>query len=195
MDRARVMICFRRVARGFLVCALAASGAACASAPSTTERRAMTVDEERHVVRAPEGGVKVAFNAPRDSVWRAVVAAYGDLNLLPDVADTNTWQVARTRILMRRVYNGVRTSMLFSCGEDAQARPHADNGQITATARTQVSGSVTGRETQVSTLVDGYVVLDGGTAASPLHCGSNGEIETRIHKAIAARLGVRQPGS
>ena len=174
------------VGSGIVIAALAIAG--CASAPSATARRSVLVDDDRHVFRSNDNGVKISFKSPRDSVWRALVGAYTDVELLPELADTSTWVVARMKIPMRRVYNGVRTSALFSCGETATGMPNADNGQIVASARSQITA--TGPETKVSTLVDAYVIPDGGSSSNALHCGSTGEIEARIHRAVAARLGL-----
>jgi hypothetical protein len=96
---------------------------------------------------------------------------------------------------MRRVYDGMRTSLLFSCGEDAAGRANADNGQIVASARTQITSGGAGEATKVATMVDAYIVPDGGTSSNALHCGSTGTMEGRLHKAIAARLGLIDFGS
>lgn len=175
-------------------CAFAAFSAGCASS-SATEGRQVNVDEDRRVFRSTDNGVKMTFNAPRDSVWRALVAGYTDVGLLPELADTSTWVVARMKIPMRRVYEGMRTSVLFSCGEDATGRANADNGQIIASARSQITSSGSDAATRVSTLVDAYVIPDGGTSSNAMHCGSTGAIEGRLHKAIAARLGLIDFGS
>ena len=185
----------RRTLLGASACVLAVSAAAgCASTSSATERRSVTVDEDRHVFRSTDNGVKMTFKAPRDSVWRALVGAYTDLGLLPEVADTSTWVVARMKIPMRRVYEGMRTSTLFACGEDATGRANADNGQIIASARTQITSGDAGA-TKVSTMVDAYVIPDGGTSSNALHCGSTGTIEGRLHKAVSARLGLIEFGT
>lgn len=184
---------FRRATFALAVCAVALS-AACASTPSGTERKSVTVDEDRKVFRSTDQGIKMTFKSPRDSVWRAVVGAYTDLGLLPEVADTATWVVARMKIPMRRVYDGMRTSTLFSCGETVTGAANADNGQIIASARSQIIG---GNETttRITTMVDAYVIPDGGTSSNALHCGSTGAMEARLHKAIAARLGLIDFGS
>jgi hypothetical protein len=174
-------------------CVVAVATVGCASMPPATERNSVTVDEDRHVFRSTDNGIKATFDAPRDSVWRALVGAYTDLGLVPELADTSTWVVARMKIPMRRVYNGARTSLLFSCGESATGSANADNGQIVASARSQIVA--TGTSTRVSTMVDAYVIPDGGTSSNALHCGSTGEMEARLHKAVAARLGKLDFGS
>ena len=170
---------------------LAAGG--CASTPGA-ERHSTIIDANRNVYRATDTGVKVDLRAPRDAAWRALVAAYGDVGLAPVVTDSSSGVVARLKIPMRRVYNGVRTSVLFSCGETAAGGSQADNGQVVASATSQVTVIDT-QTTRVSTIVDAYVIPDGGTSSNTLHCGSTGEIETRLHKAIGARLGIAQGGS
>ena len=167
--------------------------AGCASTPSATEAHHAVIDADRDVFRQTEQGVPIIFSAPRDSVWRALVGAYADIGLLPDAADTSMWAVSRSKIAMRGVYKGTRTSALFSCGETATGSAQADVGQIVANMRSQISSA--GPSTRVATLVDAWVIPDGGTSSNALHCGSTGILEARLHKAVAARLGVPTFGS
>ena len=147
----------------------------------------------RNVHRWTDEGIAVTFDAPRDTVWRALVAAYGDIGLLPEAADTTIWAVTRTKIPMRGVYKGTRTSRLFSCGETAAGTSQADAGQVVASLRSQIT--VNGIGTKVSTLVDAWVIPDGGTSSNALHCGSTGLLEAQLHKAVASRLGRPDFGS
>lgn len=183
--------CNSRLARIAIATTLLAAGG-CATTPSA-ERHSTIVDANRNVYRATDTGVKIDFRAPRDAAWRALVAAYGDVGLAPAVTDSSSGVVERLKIPMRRVYNGVRTSILFSCGETAAGGSQADNGQVVASASSQVT-VIDAQTTRVSTIVDAYVIPDGGTSSNTLHCGSTGEIETRLHKAIGARLGIAQFG-
>ena len=180
------------LARIVLVTALVAAGGGCATAPRA-EGHSTIVDANRNVYRATDTGVKIDFRAPRDAAWRALVAAYGDVGITPEIADSGSGVVARRKIPMRRVYNGVRTSVLFSCGETAAGGSLADNGQVVASATSQVT-VIDALTTRVSTIVDAYVIPDGGTSSNTLHCGSTGEIETRLHKAIGTRLGIATGG-
>jgi hypothetical protein len=167
----------------------------CASSARATEGHSTTIDENRRVYRSTDNGVKMTFKAPRDSVWRAIVGAYTDLGLLPELADTGVWVVARMKVPMRRTYAGMRMSALFACGEDAAGRENADNGQLIVSARSQITAAGADALTRVSTLVDGYLIPDGGTSSNALHCGSTGQIESRLHAAMAARLGLLNFGS
>jgi hypothetical protein len=167
--------------------------AGCASTPSATEEHHVVVDADRDVYRQTEQGVPILFNAPRDAVWKALVGAYADIGLLPDAADTSMWAVSRSKIVMRGSYKGSRTSALFSCGETATGSSQADVGQVIANMRSQISNA--GASTRVATLVDAWVIPDGGTSSNALHCGSTGLLEGKLHKAVAARLGLPQFGS
>ena len=175
-----------RVLLSATVAVLALAG--CASSPSAAERHGTIIDESRNVIRTTDNGVRVDFAVPRDSAWTALLGAYTDIGLLPDVADAATGAVGATRIPMRRVYRGMRTSMLFSCGETATGVAQADAGQLVASVSSQLSG--TGATSSVATVVDGYVIPDGGTSSNSLHCGSSGRIEAQLHKALARRLGT-----
>ena len=165
----------------------------CASTPSATEEHHVVVDADRDVYRQTEQGVPIIFDAPRDAVWKALVGAYSDIGLLPDAADTSMWAVSRSKIIMRGAYKGSRTSSLFSCGETATGSSQADVGQVIANMRSQITNA--GASTRVSTLVDAWVIPDGGTSSNALHCGSLGILEAKLHKAVAARLGLPQFGS
>ena len=167
--------------------------AGCASAPSATAEHHSVIDADREIFRQTEQGVPILFQAPRDAVWKALVGAYSDIGLLPDAADTSMWAVSRSKIIMRGSYKGSRTSALFSCGETATGSSQADVGQVIANMRSQVSNA--GSSTRVATLVDAWVIPDGGTSSNALHCGSTGMLEARLHKAVAARLGLPQFGS
>lgn len=167
--------------------------AGCASTPSATEEHHAVIDANRDVYRQTEQGVPILFNASRDSVWKALVGAYSDIGLLPDAADTSVWAVGRSKITMRGAYKGSRTSALFSCGETATGSSQADVGQVIANMRSQITNA--GASTRVSTLVDAWVIPDGGTSSNALHCGSTGILEAKLHKAVAARLGIPQFGS
>ena len=167
--------------------------AGCASTPSASEEHHVVVDAARDVYRQTEQGVPILFTASRDDVWKALVAAYSDIGLLPDAADTSLWAVGRSKIVMRGVYKGSRTSALFSCGETATGTSQADVGQVIANMRSQITDA--GTSTRVSTLVDAWVIPDGGTSSNALHCGSTGLLELKLHKAIATRLGQSQPSS
>lgn len=174
--------------------ALFSVGAAgCASTPSATEEHHVVVDADRAVFRQTEQGVPIVFKAQRDDVWKALVGAYSDIGLLPDAADTSMWAVSRSRIVMRGSYKGTRTSALFSCGETATGSSQADVGQVIANMRSQIVNS--GVSTRVTTLVDAWVIPDGGTSSNALHCGSTGRLEETLHKAVAARLGQSSLGS
>lgn len=183
--------CHRRLARVAAATTLLVAGG-CAAAPGA-ERHTTIVDANRNVYRATDNGVTIEFRAPRAAAWRALFAAYGDVGLPPEIADSSSGVVARLRIPMRRVYHGVRTSVLFSCGETAAGGSQADNGQVVASASSQVT-VIDSQVTRVSTIVDAYVIPDGGTSSNTLHCGSTGDLETRLHKAIGARLGIAPGG-
>lgn len=160
---------------------------ACAASQSAAERHATVIDESRNVTRTTDHGTRIEVDAPRDSVWKALLAAYTDIGLLPDVADESTGIVGATRIPMRGAYRGMRTSALFSCGETATGAEQADAGQLVANMRSQLSG--TGATSSVETLVDAFVIPDGGTSSNSLHCGSTGQIEAQLQKALGKRLG------
>jgi hypothetical protein len=173
--------------------AIAVAAAACASAPSATEQQRSVINANRDVYRQTDNGIAASFDAPHDAVWKAVVGAYSDIGILPDAADTSIWAVSRSKLVMRNVYKGTRVSRLFSCGETPTGSAQADNGQIIATIRSQLANAAP--TTRVETLVDAWLIPDGGTSSNSLHCGSTGILEAQLNKAIAARLGQPAAGS
>ena len=183
----------RRRALLAAVAGVALALAGCASAPSASEEHHTVVDADRDVYRQTEQGVPILFAASRAEVWKALVGAYSDIGLLPDAADTAMWAVGRSKIVMRGAYKGARTSTLFSCGETATGSSQADLGQVIANMRSQITDA--GASMRVSTLVDAWVIPDGGTSSSALHCGSTGMLEQKLHSAIAKRLGQPLSGS
>lgn len=168
--------------------ALGALVAGCGSAPATRHDMTM-IDVARNVSRQSDYGIRASYAAPRDSVFAALAAAYTEVGLAPDLVDTRESIVARTQILIPRVFNGKRASLLFSCGETATGASLAENGQLYASARSQITGDFD--HPTVMTLVDAFVVPSGGTSTNSLHCGSTGEIEGWIQKRVAARVPAR----
>ncbi|HEX8848940.1 MAG TPA: hypothetical protein VF761_05345 [Gemmatimonadaceae bacterium] len=163
--------------------------AGCASTPSATQSNTAIVDAGGRVTRTKEVGIPFRYEAARDEVWAALLSAYRDVGLEPDVIDTDGNVVARTRLPMRRVFNGSRVSQLFSCGDTPTGSPVADAGQVVASVRSQIGGEFD--HPVVSTLVDAYVIPDGGGSSTGLRCGSSGTIEGWIDAKVKQRLGAR----
>jgi len=172
--------------------ALFAVVAGCTASVPATESQHHIVDIDGDVYRLTDQGITASFPATRQDVWKALVGAYDDMGLSAEAADTSIWTVSRKKVLMRNVFKGTRTSRLFSCGETATGSSQADVGQIIANIRSQVTPAGTGA--RVATLVDAWVIPDGGTSSNALHCGSTGVLEAQLHKAIASRLGQMAPG-
>ena len=168
----------------------AATTALLACGGGAATRHDMTVvDVGRNVSRQSDYGIRSSYDAPRDSVFVALAQAYNEVGLTPDLVDTKENIVARKQILIPRVFNGTRASALFSCGETATGASIAENGQLYASARSQITGDFD--HPKVLTLVDAFVVPSGGTSSNSLHCGSTGMIEGWILKKVAARVAAR----
>jgi hypothetical protein len=163
--------------------------AACAATPSATHSNTAVVDAGGRVTRTTETGIPFRYDVARDEVWPALLNAYRDLGLEPDVIDTDGNVVARTKLVLRRVFRGNRVSQLFSCGDTPTRSPLADAGQVVASVRSQIGGEFD--HPVVSTLVDAYVVPDAGGSSTGLRCGSSGSIENWINDRVKVRLGTR----
>lgn len=173
------------------ICISLVAGGCTASVP-VTESQHRIIDSDGDVYHLTEQGISASFSASREDVWKAVLGAYEDMGLNAAANDTTIWTVGQKKVVMRNVFKGTRTSRLFSCGETATGSSQADLGQIIANIRSQVTPAATG--VHVATLVDAWVIPDGGTSSNALHCGSTGLLEAQLHKAIANRLGQVAPG-
>jgi hypothetical protein len=172
---AAAAICFSLVAGG------------CTASVPVTESQHRIVDSDGDVYHLTDQGISANFNASRGDVWKALVGAYGDMGFTAAATDTSIWTVGQKKVVLRNAFKGTRTSRLFSCGETATGASQADVGQIIANVRSQVTPAAAG--TRVATLVDAWVIPDGGTSSNALHCGSTGLLEAQLRKAIESRLG------
>ena len=176
-----------------LVSALLLAGCASAAGPSTTPapntNPVVMIDENGRPFRSSQNGTVSSFEAPMDSVWNAVLAAYSALDMEATTVDKPGRTVARNRLVMRRTFNGSRLSTFFNCGDDIVSGPNANNGEITATVVSHLEQ--TGSATAVTMMVTASIRLFTGTSGGPIRCGSTGQLEERLRGEIGKQLGTR----
>ena len=174
-----------------LACLLLVVNAGCTSGggsntPQPNRNPVVMIDEGGRVMRSSQLGTVANFEAPVDSLWNAVLAAYSDLAMEANTVDRAALTIGRNRLLIRRTFNQVRSSRFFSCGDDLVSGPNADNGEITANVVSQLEER--GSDSAIATTVTATIRLYTGTSGGPIRCGSTGEIEERLRKAIEKRL-------
>ncbi|HEX2716961.1 MAG TPA: hypothetical protein VHM67_04725 [Gemmatimonadaceae bacterium] len=180
--------------RTFTAVSLVLLATGCAGASGTTTTPApntnpvVMIDENGRTFRSTQSGTVASFDAPIDSVWNAVLAAYSAMEMEANTLDRPGRTIGRNRLIIRRTFNGSRLSTFFSCGDDMVSGPNANNGEITANVVSHLEES--GSSTSVATMVTANIRLYTGTSGGAIRCGSTGELEERLRKAIAKQLGV-----
>jgi hypothetical protein len=122
------------------------------------------------------------LDAPRETVWGLLPAAYIDAGLPEPVADQSTWTVAVVDHRVARRIGDMRMSTLISCGSDLTGQ-HADTHRIRLSVRTWLEQSDGG--TEARTRLEATASSTEGRAGV-VACTSTGELENRI----AVMLGV-----
>ena len=169
------------------LCTACAAATGSGGTPAPNNNPVVLVDEYGRTYRSSQSGTEASFEAPLDSVWNAVMAAYSALEMEATTVDKPGGTIARNRLVARRMFNGTRLSKFFNCGDDMVSGPNADNGEVTASVVSRLLP--TGDGTTVSTMVTANIRLYTGASGNPIRCGSTGELEERLRKAIATQLG------
>lgn len=181
----------RRVLPVFSLVVLAngcAGASGTSSTPSPNTNPVVLIDENGRTYRSTQSGTVANFEAPIDSVWNAVLAAYSELEMEANTVDKTGRTIGRNRLVTRRSFNGSRLSTFFNCGDDIVSGPNANNGEITANVVSHLEAS--GSFTSVATMVTANIRLYSGTSGGPIRCGSTGELEERLRRTIAKQLGA-----
>lgn len=123
--------------------------------------------------------------ASPDSVWGALVHAYGELGLQPDIIDPQARRYGVRRFTGSQI-GGRRVAEYVRCSEGAG--PSAVVGMrteltIVSTVRSHAAGAL------LETAVSGFARRVDGTSTPPVRCETNGDLERRIATAVHQRLG------
>jgi hypothetical protein len=162
--------------------------AACASASKQTstpgERVLATTDVG--TVRSHEGMASDSLvDAPPDTAFAALVAAYQDLGIDVKLLDPAAHQIGNRRFSKMNDIAGVRLSKYFGCGS-AETGPAADNYRVTMSivSRVTPSGSASRIETQLTAYAE-----DLASSKGAISCTTLGGLEQRIHALTVKHLG------
>jgi hypothetical protein len=156
----------------------------------------IVVNDERDAVLSAAMGERVISNdqgiyesvaAPPDKVYQALIVAYSELGVPASIINPKDGLVAA---LNRRAFSRLGTERLsryVSCG-DSMTGPRADQDRVVLSviswAKPDGSGS-----TRIESRIVGNASDSGGTGVR-MPCTSTGELESRIHKAAKAALGM-----
>jgi hypothetical protein len=175
----------------FAVAGCSSSGGAKAAGPAP-----IVVNDERDAVLSAALGERVISNdqaifesvaAKPEQVYQALIVAYSELSVPATVINPRDGLVAS---LNRRAYGRLgneRLSRYVSCG-DSMTGPRADQDRITLSIISWAKPDGTGR-TRIETRVVGNASDSGGTSVK-MPCTTTGELESRVHKAAKAALGL-----
>jgi hypothetical protein len=173
----------------FALAAGCATAGGVATSPSATTPAVLT-DEHGKVFRTTDAPAATTVNVGPAEAIKAFAAGYEAAGVTPDVVDPGQRIVARSAISFSRTLKGDRLSEYFDCG-DGQFGPRADDGRISASLTTRVSGDAA--PVTVTTQVEAYVQLNEGTSSGKIRCGSRGTLEERIRRAAFRQLGLPEP--
>jgi hypothetical protein len=124
--------------------------------------------------------------APPDQVYQALIVAYSELGVPATVVNPKDGLVAT---LNRRAFNRLgneRLSRYVSCG-DSMTGPRADQDRVVLSVVSWAKPEGSG--TRIESRVVGNATDSGGTSMR-MPCTTTGELESRIHKAAKAALGL-----
>lgn len=161
--------------------------AACAGqrpAPGN-EERVLTVADGRVIRASPFENTRLDIEAPRGRVWTALVAVYGELGILPTVADEPGGLYGNRGFMIPQRLRDKPASEYFDCGIGVGGVSRA-SGRMSANVQSQITSTPNG--TTIVTHVSGMVRSSEGTSTAALPCGSTGALEQLIHGEVRRRL-------
>ena len=166
-------------------------GGATASTPAP-----IVVNDERDAVLSAAMGERVISTdqaiyesvamAP-DKVYQALIVAYSELGVPATIINPRDGLVASLNQRAVGRLGNERLSRYVSCG-DSMTGPRADQDRVVLSVISWAKPDGTGN-TRVESRVVGSATDSGGTSMR-MPCTTTGELESRIHKAAKAALGM-----
>jgi hypothetical protein len=191
-----MMLLARHVAATLLALTLAG----CASGGRTETKKSTSgpiiVNDDRDAVLSAAMGERVVSSdqsiyasiaAPPDKVHQALIVAYSELGVPATAINPKDGLVAT---LNRRAFNRLgneRLSRYVSCG-DSMTGPRADQDRVVLSVVSWAKPDGSGH-TRIESRIVGNATDSGGTGTR-MPCTTTGELESRIHKAAKAALGM-----
>jgi hypothetical protein len=156
----------------------------------------IVVNDERDAVLSAAMGERVisgdqsvyeSVAASPDKVYQALIVAYSELGVPATIINPKDGLVAA---LNQRAFNRLgneRLSRYVSCG-DSMTGPRADQDRVVLSVISWAKPDGNGN-TRLESRIAGNATDSGGTA-NRMPCTTTGELESRIHKAAKAALGM-----
>lgn len=176
--------------------ALALAGCSSGGGTKAPTSGPIIVNDERDAVLSAAMGERVisadqsiyaSIAAPADKVHQALIVAYSELGVPATIINPRDGLVAA---LNRRAFNRLgneRLSRYVSCG-DSMTGPRADQDRVVLSVISWAKPDGTGN-TRIESRIVGNATDSGGTSMR-MPCTTTGELESRIHQAAKAALGM-----
>lgn len=120
-----------------------------------------------------------SLDAPLRASFIAMQAAFAELKLQLNVADTTTWVLGQERVTGQINYASMRMSKVFDCGQSAQGLRNADTFRLTIVALALLD-PVDATHTSVKIGVVAGGDPPGAPRGEAVMCGSTGALETKL---------------
>ncbi|MEP6989671.1 MAG: hypothetical protein ABJA80_01990 [bacterium] len=175
--------------RHALVSTLLFAGA-CASAgggPQSSPDRVVATDNGTPIRQMVNDDARVAVAAPRAKVWRALIGAYGDLGIVPTVADEATGTYGNRGFTFPARLHDRPGDDYFSCGSSLSSI--GSSGRLVASVESQVT-AVSDSESVVVTRASARYRSNAGTSSNALDCSTRGALEQYLQVDIKRRLAM-----
>jgi hypothetical protein len=168
---------------------LLASCASSGTASTGSPERVVLVGEEQRELRIPSADLnaRATFNAPVGRVWDAIRLSYGDLGILPTVADRVQGTYGNSAFVVPRSIAGRPLREYFNCGSGPSGAL-IDQGRLVAMVMTTLSAAPDGAATIADTRVSATLQLNEGSSSAPPLCTSSGKLEEHLRAATERRL-------
>jgi len=123
---------------------------------------------------------------PLAQVWPAMVAAFAEVGIDPDLVDPRGARIGMNNQTVIRRLAGERLSTYFSCGS-TMAGPVANASRIQTTFMV-TARSVAAGQTSITFFVDAVARLNDAADKDPKRCRSTRRLEVRLMEHINATL-------
>jgi hypothetical protein len=127
------------------------------------------------------------LDAPLQKSFVAVQAAFADLKLPVNVADTVAWMVGQQRVAAQVSYAGYRMSKVFDCGQSATAGENADTFRLLVVFLV-LFDPVDASHTRLQVGLVAGADPPGGPHLNAVQCGSKGVLEDKLVEAAKNHL-------
>ena len=162
---------------------------ACAPVPQPAPSPERVAVETRYgdIIRTTASGpMRAVVDLPPAIVWPTLVAAYADVGIEAKTVDATNGRVGNIKFIMTRKMVGGAVSRYLNCGSTVTG-PLADQGRVTASMTTDITPDGKGGTSMVTSIQASARRVD-GTSADALDCGSTGELEELLRKAVLLRV-------